>query len=121
MDELTITQWIKLFRFSLTKQVYIPEKTGLVSAHENFEQVLNEVRFEDSFVISHKLLSRCCFVKNSLRGYSAPGPYFLKILNIFSKNRATLDKVSYGYGQRRSKELKNHSLTSAETIVVKLQ
>ena len=46
---------------------------------------------------------------------------FLKTLGIFSKNKATLDKVSYGSGQKYSKELKNHSFTSVETIVVKLQ
>ena len=46
---------------------------------------------------------------------------FLKTLCIFSKNKATLDKVSYGYGQKCSKELKNRSCTSVETIVVKLQ
>ena len=41
-----------------------------------------------------------------LRGYCTPGPS---------------NKVSYGFGQKCSKELKNHSFTSAETIVVKLQ
>ena len=46
---------------------------------------------------------------------------FLKTLCIFSKNKATLDKVSYGSGQNYSKELKNHSFTSVEPIVVKLQ
>ena len=46
---------------------------------------------------------------------------FLKTLCIFSKNKATLDKVSYGSGQNYSKELRNHSFTSVETIVVKLQ
>ena len=46
---------------------------------------------------------------------------FLKTLCIFSQNKATLDKVSYGSGQKYSKELKNHSFTSVETIVVKLQ
>ena len=46
---------------------------------------------------------------------------FLKILCIFSKNKATSDKVSYGSGQKCSKELKNYSFTSVETIVVKLQ
>ena len=45
---------------------------------------------------------------------------FLKTLSIFSKNKATSDKVSYGSGQKFSKELKNHSFTSVETIVVKL-
>ena len=46
---------------------------------------------------------------------------FLKTLCIFSKNKTTLDKVSYGSGQKSSKELKNHSFTSVEAIVVKLQ
>ena len=46
---------------------------------------------------------------------------FLKTLCIFSQNKATLDKVFYGSGQKCSKELKNHSFTSVETIVVKLQ
>ena len=46
---------------------------------------------------------------------------FLKTLCIFSKNKATLDKVSYGSDQKYSKELKNHSFTSVEAIVVKLQ
>ena len=46
---------------------------------------------------------------------------FLKTLCIFSKNKANLDKVSYGSGQKCSKELKNHSFTSVEAIVVKLQ
>ena len=45
---------------------------------------------------------------------------FLKTLYIFSKNKATLDNLSYGFGQKCSKELKKHSFTSAETIVVKL-
>ena len=46
---------------------------------------------------------------------------FLKTLCIFSQNKATLDKVSYGSGQKYSKKLKNHSFTSVETIVEKLQ
>ena len=46
---------------------------------------------------------------------------FLKTLCIFSKNKATLDKVSYGSGQKCSKELKNNSFTSVDAIVVKLQ
>ena len=39
----------------------------------------------------------------------------------FLKKKATLDKVSYGSGQKCSKEFKNYSFTSVETIVVKLQ
>ena len=46
---------------------------------------------------------------------------FLRTLRIFSKNKATLDKVSHGSGQKYSKELQNHSFTSVGTIVVKLQ
>ena len=46
---------------------------------------------------------------------------FLKTLCIFSKNKATSDKVSYGSGQKCSKELENYSFASVETIVVKLQ
>ena len=37
---------------------------------------------------------------------------FLKVLCIFSKNKATSDKVSYGSGQKCSKELKNHNFNS---------
>ena len=47
---------------------------------------------------------------------------FLKTLCAFSQNnKATLDKVSYGSGPQCSKELQNHSSTSVETIVLKLQ
>ena len=46
---------------------------------------------------------------------------FLKNLCIFSKIKAHLGKVSYGSGQKCSKELKNHSFTSVEAIFVKLQ
>ena len=46
---------------------------------------------------------------------------FLKTSCIFSKNKATLDKETYASGQICSKELKNHSFTSVEAIVVKLQ
>ena len=56
-----------------------------------------------------------------LKGVLHPWALILKILCIFSKNKATLDKVSYGSGQKCSKELKNYSFTSAEAIVVKLQ
>ena len=57
----------------------------------------------------------------SLKGVLHPWALFLKTLYIFSKNKTTSDKVSYGSGQKCSKELKNHSFTSVETIVVKLQ
>ena len=55
------------------------------------------------------------------KGVLHPWALFLKTLCIFSKNKATSDKVSYGSGQKCSKELKNHSFTSVETIFVKLQ
>ena len=56
-----------------------------------------------------------------IKGVLHPWALFLKTLCIFSKNKATSDKVSYGSEQKCSKELKNHSFTSVETIVVKLQ
>ena len=55
------------------------------------------------------------------KGVLHPCALFLQTLCIFSKNKATSDKVSYGSGQKCSKELRNHSFTSVETIVVKLQ
>ena len=56
-----------------------------------------------------------------IKGVLHPWALFLKTLCIFSKNKATSDKVPYGSGQKCSKELKNHSFTQVETIVVKLQ
>ena len=58
---------------------------------------------------------------NLIKGVLHPWTLFLKTLCIFSKNKAISDKVSCGSGQKCSKELKNHSFTSVETIVVKLQ
>ena len=46
---------------------------------------------------------------------------FLKTLCFFLKNKTILDKVSYGSGQKCSKELTNHSFPSEETIGVNLQ
>ena len=57
----------------------------------------------------------------TLKGVLHLWALFLKTLCIFSKNKATLNKVSYGSGQKCSKELENYSFTSVETIVVKLQ
>ena len=65
-----------------------------------------------------------CYLEIKLRylkGVLHPWALFLKTLSIFSKNKAILDKVSYGSGQKCSKELQNHSFTSVEAIVVKLQ
>ena len=56
-----------------------------------------------------------------VKGVLHPWALFLKVLCIFSRNKATSDKVSYGSGQKCSKKLKNHSFTLVETIVVKLQ
>ena len=55
------------------------------------------------------------------KGVLHPWALFLKTLRIFSKNKTTSDKVFYGSGQKCSKELKNHSFTLVETIVVTLQ
>ena len=76
------------------------------------------VRFLDSKVVAFGSLKlRSFFVKGELHLWAL----FFKTLCIFSKNKVTLDKVSYGPGQKYSKELKNHSFTSVETAVVKLQ
>ena len=58
---------------------------------------------------------------DQIKGVLHPWALFLKTSCIFSKNKATSDNVSYGSGQRCSKELKNHSFTSVETFVMKLQ
>ena len=56
----------------------------------------------------------------NIKGVLHPSTLFLKTLYIFSKNKATLDKVSYESGFKYSKELKKSSLISVETMVVKL-
>ena len=53
-------------------------------------------------------------------GVLHPWALFLKTLYIYLKNKATLDQVSYGYGQKCSKEPKNHNFPSVEAIVMKL-
>ena len=60
-------------------------------------------------------------IDQPLKGVLHLWALFLRTLCIFSKNKATSDKVSYGSGQKCSKELENYSFTSVETIVVKLQ
>ena len=55
-----------------------------------------------------------------VKGVVHPWTLFLKTLCIFSKNKATSDKVSNGSDQKYSKELRNHSFISVETMVVKL-
>ena len=73
--------------------------------------------------LGYNFSSRYFFKYNiqKLKGVLHLWALFLKTLRIFSKNKATFDKVSYGSGQKCSKEFKNHSFTSVETIVVKLQ
>ena len=63
----------------------------------------------------------CTLYSTTIKGVLHLWALFLKTWCIFPKNKATSDKVSYGSGQKRSKELKNHSFTSVQTIVVKLQ
>ena len=67
-----------------------------------------------------KILITYCYDKYH-KGVLHLWALFLKTLCIFSKNKATSDKVSYGSGQKCSKELENYSFTSVEMIVVKLQ
>ena len=69
--------------------------------------------------LSHYLNCRAQIV--SVKGVLHLWALFLKTLCIFSKNKATSDKVPYGSGQKCSKELENYSFTSVETIDVKLQ
>ena len=56
-----------------------------------------------------------------IKGVLHPWALFLKTLCIFVKNKATLDKLTNGSGQKCSVKLKNHSFPSVETIVVTLQ
>ena len=60
------------------------------------------------------------WIADSIKGVLHPWALFLKIVCIFSKNTATLDKVSNGSDQKCSNELKNHSFISVETMVVML-
>ena len=55
----------------------------------------------------------------NFKGYSPLGFIFGDFV-LLLKKIATLDKVSYGSGQKRSKELKNQFYFSVKTIVVKL-
>ena len=73
-----------------------------------------------------KINAVCLWLRNAnvicpIKGVLHLWALFLKILCIFSKNKATSDKVSYGSGQKCPKKLENYSFTSVETIVVKLQ
>ena len=59
-------------------------------------------------------------VQMFVKGVLHPWTLFLKTLPIFSKNKATLEKVSNGSDYKRSKVLKKYCFISVETIVVKL-
>ena len=74
--------------------------------------------FENVYFLNTRMIFCSCL---SLKGVLHLWALFLKTLCISLKNKATLDIVSYGSGQKCSKELKNHSFPSVETIVVKLQ
>ena len=67
------------------------------------------------FCIIWKYLS-----ESSLKEVLHPWTLFLKILCVFSNNKATLHKVANGSDWKCSKELKNHSFISVETMVLKL-
>ena len=66
-------------------------------------------------------IERLFKIRGTVKGVLHLWALFLKTLCIFSQNKATSDKVFYGSGQKCPKELKNHSFTSVETTVVKLQ
>ena len=83
---------------------------------------LKSIRLIKNFFFTYlKSFMQRIIQKPILKGVLHLWALFLKILCIFSKNKATSDKVSYGSGQKCSKELENYSFTSVETIVVKLQ
>ena len=77
----------------------------------------NQGKVKSETLIS--LSSECAFFE--FKGVLHLWALFLKTLCIFSTNKATSDKVSYGSGQKCSKELENYSFISVETTVVKLQ
>ena len=68
---------------------------------------MNQQIFEYKF-INHFTAEHLCYFY--FKGVLHPWVLFLKTLCISSKNKATSDKVSYGSGQKCSKELKDHSL-----------
>ena len=55
------------------------------------------------------------------KGGTAPLGLILEYFVHFLKNKAILGNVSYGSGQKCSKELKHLCFISVEAIVVKLQ
>ena len=93
-------------------------KVKLILLYRPSSNISDNLLITHMFIFSRNSLlhSHCCF-----KGVLHLWALFLKTLCIFSKNKATSDKVSYGSGQKCSKELENYSFTSVETIVVKLQ
>ena len=106
--------WDKPFFFPPTSDMKLTNFVCLFRKqwYENVENVL---------VSSSIVIEARSYNIRILKGVLHLWALFLKTLCIFSKNKATSDKVSYGSGQKCSKELKNYSFTSVETIVVKLQ
>ena len=95
----------------------IIETTSTYSRHWKSIPVIRNMLLRNSTQVSFMLAGVLLSIKGVLHLWAL----FLNTMCIFLKHKATLDKVSYGSGQKYSKELKNHSFTSVETIVVKLQ
>ena len=95
-------------------------KPKLSISFEHYLIIINTLVWKIVWLSWSKLSEKLKMAIEFLRGTAPLGNYFWRLMCIFSKNKATLDKVSYGSGQKFSKELKNHSFTSVETIVVKL-
>ena len=56
-----------------------------------------------------------------IKGVQHHWAILLKTLCIFWKNKANLDKISYGSGYKCSKKLKNQSFTLVQIIIVTIQ
>ena len=110
-----------VFFFCRKKQEinFIRSNTATAIGDRRFQIVT--AKFLNLLPIEIRTVTSVVTFKKLLKGVLHPWALFLKPLCIFSKNKAISDKVSYGSGQKCSKELKNHSFTSVETIVVKLQ
>ena len=70
------------------------------------------------FCARHNMIT--CRPILGLKGVQHLWTLFLATLCVFSKNKATLDKLFCESGPKCCKELNNHTLTSVETIDVKL-
>ena len=110
-------KWKRVFLTCPCHEINRDEAAGLKSCKNTlkitiFVKMWNLGQYRENWYFVNK-----CLIKGVLHLWAL----FLKTLCIFSQNKATSDKVFYGSGQKCSKELKNHSFTSVETIVVKLQ